>query len=55
MIVNGVVIDRQWEEEGERLEGKRKRKEAGRDEERREAGGERNQRVRGRGIRHCQP
>ena len=38
MIVNGVVIDRQWEEEGERLEGKRKRKEAGRDEERREAG-----------------
>ena len=49
LIVNG-------KRRGERLEGKRRR-EAGKRKgnRKRERKGERNQRVRGRGIRHCQP
>ena len=56
MIGNGVVIDSQWEEEGERLEEKRRgerlegtrRKEAGKRKgnRKRERKGERNQRLR---------
>ena len=49
MIVNGEVIDRQWEEEGERKEsGGKRREEAGKRKgnRKRERKGERNQRVR---------
>ena len=47
LIVNGVVIDRQWEEEGERLEGKRREEaEKRKGNRKRERKGERNQGVR---------